>query len=91
MKKCLMTCAIVLGLAGIAAADEPNAEAAEIRAEFVDLKNLLQILNDRIERLEQRLIALDTQPDLLPWQKEQPFLWDGIHQRERMRTKLEGF
>jgi len=87
MKKALMTCAVVLGLSGFATAQEPNAEADEIRAEIIELTNLLQTITSRIEHLERRLMAMDSRQDLLPWQKQQPYLWDGI-QRERRKIEF---
>jgi hypothetical protein len=89
MKNSLMTCAIVLGLTGIASAEEPSTEAAEIRAELVELKNLLEIMHERIERLERRLVAVENHSQKsLPWQREQPFFWDGID-RKRGDRRLD--
>lgn len=56
----------------------PQEETETIRAEMTQLRETIGILQTRLDELEQRLAAIETQPqDLYPWQTEQPFYWDG--------------
>lgn len=61
-----------------ACAEEPTTDIGEIREEVGELKLLVDELNRRLIALEESLSIIEEhESQLLPWQREQPFLWDG--------------